>query len=93
MFPDWPSIVVLTIEGPSGNIIYPVEINETFREYYEKLYSAECSPNLEFQTQFLDNINLPQIPEEDRINIDKKLTLKEISEAIDAMTAGKTAFP
>ena len=45
------------------------------------------------ETQFLDNINLPQIPEEDRINLDKELTLKEISEAIDAMRAGKTAGP
>lgn len=84
---------IITIEKPSGNIIDQVKINEAFREYYEKLYSSDCSPNNELQTDFLDDLNLPLISEEDCKNLEEGITVEEISAAIDAMTSGKTPCP
>lgn len=84
---------IITIEKPSGNIIDPVEINEAFRVYYEKLYSSDCSPSNELQTQFLNCLDLPQISGEDQMNLEKGIIGEEISAAIDAMTSGKTPGP
>ncbi len=52
---------ITIIESSTGNIVDPVEINEAFRTYYEKLYSSECSLNVDIQMQFLDSLNIPQI--------------------------------
>lgn len=55
---------------------------KTIRKYYrpskdkwsiswnEKLCSSDCSPNNELQTQFLDDLDLPQISEEDQMNLE-----------------------
>ena len=84
---------ITVIEGPLGNIVDPIKINEAFRDYYEKLYSSECPPNQKLQSQFLDNLNIPKLSEEDQIDLEKELTIQELSAAIDAMTAGKTSGP
>lgn len=62
---------IITHEKPLGNIIDPVKINDAFRNYYEKLYSSDCSLNKEQQIQSLDDLNLPQISEEDQMNLDE----------------------
>lgn len=49
---------VTIIESSTGNIVDPVENNEAFRTYYEKLYSSECSLNVDIQMQFLDSLYL-----------------------------------
>ena len=40
-----------------------------------------------------DNLNIPKLSEEDQIDLEKELTMQELSAAIDAMTAGKTSGP
>ena len=82
------------IEAPSGRtIVDPTEINETFRVFYEKLYSSECSPNLDTQTQFLDNLDIPKISEEESRALDQNVTVLEIAEAIGCMKAATSAGP
>lgn len=54
------------IEAPNGkNIVNPEEISETFRVYYERLYSSECSSDLDEQTNFLNDLNIPKLSEEE----------------------------
>lgn len=82
------------IEAPNCRIIVnPIEINEAFRVFYGKLYSSECSSSLDMQTQFLNNLNIPRISEEESRALDGKFTKLEIAEAIGCMQAGKTAGP
>lgn len=82
---------IITIEGPGESIVDPVKINEVFSQYYKNLYSSECPVNLESQTHFLDNLNLPQLSEEYKKNLDEGITVQEIEEAIDSMKSGKAA--
>ncbi len=84
---------ITIIESSTGNIVDPVEINEAFRTYYEKLYSSECSLNVDIQMQFLDSLNIPQILIEEKNKLDEDLTLQEIGEAIDSMKSGKAVGP
>lgn len=84
---------IVTIESPSGDIIDPIKINEAFRDYYSNLYSPEISPQDELRTQFLGDLELPQISEEDHLNLEEGITVEEIALAIDAMTSGKTPGP
>lgn len=79
-----------SIEESDGNIIVdPQEINNSFRSYYMKLYNSECISDSEIQKTFLDNLELPSIPEEHKDEIGKDISLQEVVEAIDLMKAGK----
>lgn len=70
-------------------IVDPTEINETFRKFYEGLYSSEIiHDNLELKV-FLDIISIPNVPEAQRANLVKDITVEEISAAIDSIKAGK----
>ena len=71
----------------------PIEINEAFREYYDRLYSSEVSQGHSQQEVFLDNLNLPKIAEEDNVELGAGLNLTEITEAIMCMNSGKAAGP
>lgn len=84
---------IIKIETPSENITDPLKINEAFRDYYKNLYSPDISPNNDLRTQFLEDLELPQILEEDQMNLEEQITIEEISLAIDAMTTGKTPGP
>lgn len=70
-----------------------MEINGAFRHYYENLYCSEGIYNLDIQSDFLGKLDIPQIPEGTRDSLDGEITTLEISEAVSAMNAGKTAGP
>lgn len=54
------------------------------------LYSSEIThDNLELKA-FLDRINIPKLPEALRADLEKDITVEEISAAIDSIKAGKT---
>ena len=69
----------------------PEEISETFRVFYERLYSSECCPNLDGQTTFLNDLNIPKLSEEENKTLDEEITKQEIADAIGSMQAGKAA--
>ncbi len=69
----------------------PEEISETFRVFYERLYSSECSPNLDGQTKFLNDLNVPKLSEEESKTLDEEITKQEITDAIGSMHARKAA--
>lgn len=85
---------ITSLQGDQGEtIVDPTEINESFRKFYEGLYSSEIlNENSELKV-FLDSINIPNIPESFRTNLDKDITLEELSDAIDSIKAGKAPGP
>lgn len=71
----------------------PLEINNIFKLYYENLYKSEIANNLEGQNNFLDKITFPKLSEETRSNLEKNLSIEELSEALQDMCNGKAPGP
>lgn len=74
------------IEDPNGKkVVNPVEISETFRVFCERLYSSECSSNLDGQTIFLNDLNIPKLSEEESKILYEDITKKKIADAMGSM--------
>lgn len=71
----------------------PEEINNTFRDYYLKLYSSEFPQDISNMTEFLENLDIPSVTQNDRENLEKPLEAQEIESAIKDMQTGKTPGP
>ena len=69
----------------------PTEINNTFVPYYKTLYNSDCPLNLANQNSFLDKLDIPHIPEESKNELEKELSLEEVSHAIKNMKGGKAS--
>lgn len=80
------------IDAPNGkNVVNPEEISETFRVFYERQYSSECSSSLDGQTQFFNDLNIPKLSEKESKTLDEEITKQEIADAMGSMQAGKAA--
>lgn len=86
------AITVLKKHG-ADDIIDPIKINVSFRDYYAKLYSSERNSEISDQSMFLSNLNIPKVLEEERVALEENITLEEISLAIKGMKSGKAAGP
>lgn len=51
----------------------PVEINSSFRTFYESLYRSEYPEDTQLQSQFLDKLDIPTMADHDKIKLDKRL--------------------
>lgn len=82
-----------SIEDNCGIItVDPVKINDTFKYFFETLYSSEYVDN-STQKEFLDSLSIPIISEETKLSLDMDITEEEITEAINSLTAGRTPGP
>lgn len=86
-------LIPLLVNENNQNIVDPIEINNSFKKFYEKLYSSEVDPNIAELKTFLDNIQIPKISEACKRELEKDITLMEVSEAIDSIKGGKTPGP
>lgn len=68
-------------------------MNENFRKFYEGLYSSEITQDNSELKVFLNRINILNAPEALCANLEKDITVGEISAAIDSMKTGKTPGP
>uniref|UniRef100_A0A3Q1CLT5 Reverse transcriptase domain-containing protein n=1 Tax=Amphiprion ocellaris TaxID=80972 RepID=A0A3Q1CLT5_AMPOC len=85
---------ITAIQDPSGKYTQsPQEINQTFYNYYQSLYSAAVNPNIEDIHNFLNNLNMPELTSNYRDILDAPLTMKELQCALDSMPAGKAPGP
>ena len=75
------------------NIVDPLEINNTFKLYFENLYESEFTNDLEKQDNFLDKLKFPEVSEGTRSELERNLSLKELSEALQSMSSGKAPGP
>lgn len=82
-----------SIVTSSGNITTdPMAINNSFREFYEQLYSSECDDSVE-QDIFFDQFQYQTLTEDAKKDLDRDLTKEEISKAIQDISSGKTPGP
>ena len=83
-----------SIQMSSGRVtVDPVEINDSFREYYHHLYKSECPENIEERNSFLNQLQFPQISDDAKKELDNRLTTEELSQAIQNIHSGKTPGP
>lgn len=59
---EWKTYYI-TRNDNNENIVDPIEINESFKKIYKKLYSLEIGPNTSEINNFLDKIQIPKISE------------------------------
>ena len=61
----------ITIQSSKGdNIVNLTEINDAFRFFNEGLYNSNKNVDLQIQKTFLDDLNIPSIPEELRSSLE-----------------------
>lgn len=86
--------VINSIQLENGNhTVDPVEINSSFRIFYESLYQSEYPDDTQLQSEFLNKLDIPTMTDQDKIGLDKPLTVNEMSEAVRSMRSGKTPGP
>ena len=61
--------------------------------FYESLYQSEYPENTQSQIEFLDQLDIPTITDQDKTELDKLFTVKEMLEAVQNMRSGKTPGP
>ena len=71
----------------------PTEINDTFKSYYEKLYTSEPPSDPMLQTTFLDGLEFPRLSDDERNVLDRPIQLAELFEAVGEMSGGKAPGP
>ena len=71
----------------------PLEINQTFVSFYKTLYQSKYPAESIDQNTFLDGLEIPTIPENTKLRLDKELDATDIVTAIGYMKNGKAAGP
>ena len=66
-----------------------MEINGSFRKYYESLYQSECGQSEEAQNNFLNKLQFQTLTEQERTKLQTQITNKDILEAIGELNSGK----
>lgn len=85
---------ITSIENGDGQIIVdPLEISETFKVFFEKLYSSDITHVEQEQNLFLDTLQIPSITGLLGADLGAAITKEEISTAIDNLKTGKTPGP
>lgn len=85
------SRTINSIQTNTGTVSYnPTEINDTFKEFYTKLYTSESPEDLNKIDEFLSTIELPTLSQEDQNNLDLPFTQKEIEKALSLLQSNKS---
>lgn len=84
---------ITTIISDGHVVVDPVEINDSFRAYYEELYATENEIDLQQLHSFLDEQLIPCISNERKEDLELEINEEEIGQAIDSMQSGKRAGP
>uniref|UniRef100_A0AAR2INH7 Reverse transcriptase domain-containing protein n=1 Tax=Pygocentrus nattereri TaxID=42514 RepID=A0AAR2INH7_PYGNA len=83
-----------SIKTSSGRItVDPSEINDSFRQFYENLYKSDCFHASEERDIFLDQLQFQTLTENTKQELDRNLTIEEISQAIKSINSGKAPGP
>lgn len=83
-----------SITSTAGNLTMdPVEINNSFRDFYKLLYESENNGNKEAQTTFLDQLQFRTVSDGEKKKLDSPITAEELCEAMGNMNSGKAPGP
>ncbi len=69
-----------------------VKINNTFRNYYSKLYTSEFSNTISMDN-FLNSLNIPTLSTDNKMKLEEPITKEEIAAAILCLQSGKSPGP
>lgn len=84
-------LTITSIITNDGTLVDPQEINDAFKDYYEKLYNAQGNVNINDLYTFLNRLNIPAISNNDRIYLGLEINKEEIGYASDGIKSGKRA--
>ncbi len=85
---------ICAVKDLTGDTVYdPERINNTFRDFYKSLYSPQINPSKDEIDQFLDNITLPKLSDNQAMALDSPLTSDELQEALNSMPNKKAPGP
>lgn len=71
-----------------------LNINNTFKSFYENLYKSEQQPDsLNKMDAFFSSLNLPCLSEEQKSTLDAPISKKEVLNAIKGLQSGKSPGP
>lgn len=66
------------------------EINNVFKDFYEELYRSEGQMDVNKARVFFEHLNLPKLSEENMRDLERPITLEELSKTIKLLPSGKT---
>jgi hypothetical protein len=66
------------------------EILELTRNYYKSLYSKQQNKTKQKKIEYLENIMMPSLSEEDKLNCEGEITLDELSKVLKTFQKNKT---
>lgn len=80
-----------SIQSEEGTLLHdPSSINTQFKNFYQKLYTSEAQPSLNYLDIFFDGLVLPQLSVEDTQRLDSPITLDELYMALKDTNKGKS---
>ncbi|KAL2085077.1 hypothetical protein ACEWY4_018397 [Coilia grayii] len=71
----------------------PSDINNTFKIFYEHLYSSESTADRSEIKAFLNNLDLPVLSSDQKHLLDRPITVTEILDVIKSLPTGKAPGP
>lgn len=74
-------------------IVNPIEINNTFKNYFSNLYTSESPESNSEIFEFLNNIDIPVLNSVQKTNLDQPIQIEEILNSITLMQSKKTPGP
>lgn len=82
------------IDRHGKQIFNSLDINNVFKDFYEKLYKSDQQPDsFENMEIFFSNLKLPCLSEEQRTCLDAPISEKEVLAAIKGLQSGKSHGP
>ena len=74
----------------------PTQVNKEIEGFYRKMYTTKINVNMDNHTleqkfnDFIEDLNIPQLNDEEKSSLDKDLTISELKEALDSFADNKS---
>ena len=71
----------------------PAQVNKEIEAFYRNMYTAKINDNMDSQqkfNEFTENLNIPQLNDEEQSFLEKYLTINELREALTYFTDNKS---
>ncbi len=82
---------IASIVSETGDIISdPKLINQSFSDFYKKLYTSDDNSSDLDKDTYLDNLNLTTLTNEESLALEAPFTLEELRQALTRMNKGKS---
>ncbi len=83
--------MINSIQTETGSVSFdPIEINDTFKQFYTCYNTSESPENLSKISEFLSTVELPKLGQEDQSSLDRPFAQKETEKALGSLQANKS---